>query len=834
MRNRFRFPSLLLPGLASLALAAGAAAQSVEVDQGKIVFQSSAGLQLFVADAPADITELHVLELGDTVAVTWQSQGQPHYAFSLDGGLRFSRDRVTDYKIRLRYADFDPLVDGEPIVPGTLEARAGQGLYIVQYVIQGLEPWREQIRAMGAVDHRFLANHANIWRMDPQTADDVAELPFVRWVGEFHPAYKLENELLDAFLTESFEPERRYNIVVGEWGPAEKAIVSDVVTGLGGEVLQSIEQGWIVEASLTPQILLEVIHQGEVLGIDRKGDPETDMNNGRVVFGSEHVFNMAGYEGDGLHGEVMDGNLDTSHVDWAKAPLLSTSVSGDQSHGTCTFGINFALGLSGAGTKGTLPQAQGVFSDYGLYGNRYTHTAKIVDPGQPYTVVYQSNSWGDPRTTTYTSVSQEMDDIIFINDLTITQSQSNAGTQNSRPQAWAKNVVAAGGINHFNNQNDADDRWNFGASIGPAQDGRVKPDLSAWYDSVWTSDADPGGYVSGDDYQNMGGTSAASPIIAGHLGMIYYMWHNGDFGNPTPGATVFQNRPHNTLVKAMGVNSARQYPMSQTDITRFNQGWGKPDLTYLYDNRDDIFYVNETDILTNGQSISYTVDISPLAPEFRATLVYSDRAGTTSSSQHRINDLSLRVTDPGGTQYWGNNGLTTSNYSSSGGTSNTKDTVENVIVSSPLGGQWTIEVFADEVNQDTHVETGAIDADFALVVSPTSTGGSNTDLITLVGPTNVGVGWTVTWDFSGGPPNGSWWLLRSFNGNGTTIMGHPFDIGDPWAIVTSGVLDVAGAGSYTTQIPSAASGLTIYLEIGALDVSGTFGFDSNMLVMTVS
>ncbi len=37
--------------------------------------------------------------------------------------------------------------------------------------------------------------------------------------------------------------------------------------------------------------------------------------------------------------------------------------------------------------------------------------------------------------------------------------------------------------------------------------------------------------------------------------------------------------------------------------------------------------------------------------------------GTTSAAQHRINDLSLKVTSPSGTVYWGNNGLTDGNLS---------------------------------------------------------------------------------------------------------------------------------------------------------------------------
>ena len=69
------------------------------------------------------------------------------------------------------------------------------------------------------------------------------------------------------------------------------------------------------------------------------------------------------------------------------------------------------------------------------------------------------------------------------------------------------------------------------------------------------------------------------------------------------------------------------------------------------------------------------------------------------------------------TFFWGNNGLLAGNWSTPGGVSNKVDTVENVFVQRPAAGTWTVEVRADEVNADGHVETPATDADFALVVT---------------------------------------------------------------------------------------------------------------------
>ncbi|MGE3109026.1 MAG: hypothetical protein AB7N65_15660 [Vicinamibacterales bacterium] len=100
--------------------------------------------------------------------------------------------------------------------------------------------------------------------------------------------------------------------------------------------------------------------------------------------------------------------------------------------------------------------------------------------------------------------------------------------------------------------------------------------------------------------------------------------------------------------------------------------------------------------------------------------------GDPNAAVHRINDLSLKVTSPIGTVYWGNVGLLSGNWSQPGGIENHVDTVENVFIQTPVAGTWRIDVIATEVNQDAHLETLEKDADYALVISGgTVTGSGN-------------------------------------------------------------------------------------------------------------
>ncbi|MCP3919278.1 MAG: PKD domain-containing protein [bacterium] len=252
-------------------------------------------------------------------------------------------------------------------------------------------------------------------------------------------------------------------------------------------------------------------------------------------------------------------------------------------------------------------------------------------------------------------------------------------------------------------------------------------------------------------------------------------------------------------MKALAINTATQWTFSGTghDLTRTHQGWGHPDLATAWNLRNDMFVVDETDVLTELDSTIHTLTVDPGEPAFKATLVYRDRPGTTSSSLHRINDLDLRVTAPGGTVYWGNNGLHANMWSTAGGGANDVDTVENVFVQSPAAGQWLVEVIASEINQDSHSETGALDADYALVVSGANEGPPPAPVADFsASPTSGVTPLAVAFsDLSTGGPNAWSW---DFGDGGTSTLQNPGHLyGTPGDYTV--ILTVTAAGGIDTE-----------------------------------
>lgn len=652
----------------------------------------------------------------------WGFDGAPVAWYAVDpSGEGFLGAAPTSDDLFLKYARFDPL-RGEPPVPEALRAEPGSSLRIVQFFAPLTGAARSDLEAAGVRFLKFLPSNAWIVRDESGGARGsgpraglaaLAGRGDVRWVGPFHAAYKADRALL-----ERAGGRVTVNIQVFRTGMDQKRIVAAAVEALGGKVESLPAGGYLLRATLDAASLRSVLRMDEVMRADEWGPGGADMDLARQISGANYVEATLGYIGQGVRGEVLDSNIRATHVDFQNPGVLlhGPTPAGPTDHGTGCYGIVFGKGVGNPQARGCLPGAeQGIFGDREEITDRYAFTMQSVDAQGPYRAVFQASAWGGDLTTQYTTQSMEMDHIIFDSDLAIFQSMSNAGTQQARPQAWAKNVIACGGIIHNNTLARSDDGWFGGASIGPAADGRVKPDLAHFYDDVlspWDG--------SDTDYYQFFGTSSATMITAGHAGLLMQMWHEGVFAGHGAKATVFESRPRAATARAMLINSAYRYPFASPadDLSRAKQGWGMVDLQALHERRLQTFIVDESVALTAGATARYRFAVGAGGGPLRATLVYRDPPGNTVSSVARINDLSLRVTAPGGAPvYWGNNGLLNGNWSVAGGSANTIDTVENVFIEAPAEGTWTVDVLATEVNEDGHPGTPAIDAVFALVVS---------------------------------------------------------------------------------------------------------------------
>ena len=626
-------------------------------------------------------------------------------------------------RINLRYQSFDPSVS-QPEVPQALRSTAKMQMHIVQFAGVPTQADRDAIVAAGGKVIGYLPVNAYVVRMTAGQATAVGDHRSVRWIGGYQPAYRIEPELLKMQAWQNPQPVR-YNLVVAD-KHSDKPALANQIQAIGGTVDNEQTGSLLFTVTLTGPQLLQAAGMDEVLWIDRWSAPEEDMDNARIQGGGNYVESQGGYTGSGVNSHIYEG-VEATHPDFTGTVTNVRSGGAAQTHGHATAGIVFGNGNSNPAVRGMAPDAGKFYTNYSSVNtSRWQVFSDLVNI---HNVSHTTASWGDARTFFYTSVSADADDITFDHDLAWTQSQSNAGNQDSRPQAWAKNIFSIGGVNHANNSNAGDDSWqNGGASIGPASDGRIKPTLCAYYDNIGTSDrTGSAGYSSGSWTSSFGGTSGATPIVAGHNTIALQMYTEevspgvGLFGQPlrVPGGTTHQNRPHFPTLKGLQVVSATQYSFNSgsSDNRREHQGWGFPDLETMYDNRAKMYIVDETDVIFPGQARQHTITVANGEPSLKICLNWNEPAGNPAAASQLINNLSLRVTAPSGTQYWGNNGLNSGLWSSAGGSEDTINSIENVFVQNPQSGQWIVEVIGSGIVADNHVETAGVDADYSLVVA---------------------------------------------------------------------------------------------------------------------
>jgi serine protease AprX len=644
------------------------------------------------------------------------------FSYSRDGGQTWSEPEPLQTELTLRGGRIEP---GRrmPAVPPDLELPADGRLFVVQFNAVALPEWRDALAAAGVELLQHVPQNAFIVRMDPGLIPSTMDLPFVERVEPYHPGYRLE-PAVESWLRERGTPgeERRFRVVaVGEDETTKRRLLK-AMEDLGGVLPGGMPGGGIFDVWLTRAELHATAALDDVLSIEFTGDPHTAMDLVRQDDGANWLETglVTGWCGQGVRGEVMDAGFQTTHQDF-DGIMLHGSVGVDP-HGTAVYGIVFGNGNrdgdGSAQATGNLPCGQGIVASWGCFLDRMTLTQQLKT--SPYYASFQTNSWfcGD-ITNTYTSYARDLDDVAWRQDFAILQAQGNYSTSGSAPFAIGKNVISVGGIRHQNTLSTTDDNWTNGASVGPASDGRIKPDISYWYDNIFTTDMEPGGYAAGLYYSGFNGTSAATPQAAGVLGLIAQMWSENVWRTNPAGSTVFERLPHASTLKALLVNSTQQYTFSGTghDLTRTHQGWGRPSAQVAKNRAARSLIVNQGVPLQFAQTATYQVDVEPGTADLRVTLVYPDPPAVPGAAVHRINNLDLKVVSPSGTIYYGNNGLAAATTSTSGGTPNTLDTVENVLLANPAVGRWTVEVRAAQINQDGYLGTGAVDAVFSLVVT---------------------------------------------------------------------------------------------------------------------
>jgi hypothetical protein len=121
--------------------------------------------------------------------------------------------------------------------------------YLIQFRGPIREEWKATVREAGGKLLGFVPHHAFIVKMNDGTAEKVAALPAVKWVGLYHPTYKIPPRLA-AQAQASSEP---LVVTIMTFDPSVVEEIAAIVEKLGGEPLdwQPSSRWGLVRAEIT-------------------------------------------------------------------------------------------------------------------------------------------------------------------------------------------------------------------------------------------------------------------------------------------------------------------------------------------------------------------------------------------------------------------------------------------------------------------------------------------------------------------------------------------------------------------------------------------------------
>ncbi len=638
-----------------------------------------------------------------------------------------------------------------------VEARTS-GLFLIQFEDRLQSVWQEQLRHAGVALLRSVPDDAFVAQLDQAKLSGIWAMPFVRWVGEYRADHKIHEALHASFK----------NPPPGKMAPVSVLLSPRATawdTALARRLLRNIRHasqsgfGKVLQGEISFAQLPALARSSGVLWIEpapkfRLLDEVASKIVGGDAEGHPTAVQQLGFDGKGVTVAVADsglqnGDKETMHPDLAGRVDeffyygALTDASDGHSHGTHVTGIIAGDGAVGETDEngflyglGVAPKshivAQRIFDGAGGYEAPDSYgqlTRDAVSAG----AAIGSNSWGEEAEGRYDISAMEFDALVRDADIQTPGDQPyilefSAGNAGPRARsiyspAVGKNVIATGA-----SQNNRFDLFIYDAgqeamadfsSRGPCEDGRIKPDVVApgtWIASLQSASAsDENAWLPiSSSYQYQGGTSQAGPHVSG-AAAVFVQYYRETHTNAMPSPA---------LVKAALINSAVDMDNELGDpffgtgpVPNDDEGWGRVDLTELIGSDRSFEFVDQTEALATGQTYQKRFYLASSLLPLKVTLAYTDVPGFPPVAiPALINDLDLEVIAPNGTTYRGNQFLDGESVTLSSGT-DAINNVEAVHLSEPDAGEYVVRVQARNVVEDARKDTGAIDQDFALVIS---------------------------------------------------------------------------------------------------------------------
>lgn len=410
--------------------------------------------------------------------------------------------------------------------------------------------------------------------------------------------------------------------------------------------------------------------------IDEPGQPENfrSRTNSRSNTISTQYAGGLNFDGTGMNVMLQDDGIIGPHIDYTgRIDLRVTTNSGN--HGDHTSGTIMSAGNLNPRGRG---MASGAFLL--VYGSDNANYNLVPNLYNNEDVVITSKSYSNGCNAGYTTLARQLDQQVRqLPALIHVFSAGNSGTSDCSYGAGAgwgnitgghkvgKNVVTVGNLSYT-------DVLAGSSSRGPAEDGRIKPDVCAVGTNVFST-------MDVNSYQTISGTSMACPGVAGVFTQLYHAYKTMNSGN----------NPLSGLMKGIVLNTCDDIGNVGPD---YKHGWGRINARRAYEVLSNNQYLSST--VSQSGSNSHIINVPANTSQVKIMVYWTDYEAVAGASVALVNNINMQVVDPSSTTFnpWvldPTPNATSLNNIAVRGIDNLNN-MEQVTIDNPTAGNYTVNV----------------------------------------------------------------------------------------------------------------------------------------------
>ena len=446
------------------------------------------------------------------------------------------------------------------------------------------------------------------------------------------------------------------------------------------------------------------------------------------------------------------GKMD-AHVDFASR-LQYVDSNGD----SATVNVDHATAVTGQiGSAGTAqPAAKGVapgvsMLGYSLAGTNESFAITDITDAASKGARISNHSYGPANLSTfgdYQTISADWDGALRSNNAVgAFAGNEEPGSTAQRIDFFvgAKNTICVAASNANAHAGDlspltskSDGITSFSHS-GPMNDGRIKPDLVAFGESVSLDKGTSG-------LQSVSGTSFSTPAVIGVMALLFQEYK-----------VKLGVEPSAAMGKAILCNSATDLGLSGPDAV---YGFGLVNAEAAIKTADLFVDTSKSPFFegtaSNKSVENFTVAVEDLT-QLKLTLCWMDVAGDPKAARALVNDLDLEVIAPDGSTTSFPFSLNASSPASAATNTgpNRVDPIEQVVVNAPANGNWTVYVKGFSIPNGDQSFAVCLNVQklpplIAAVILASPTEGPAQLEVSFSGAKSTGTSLSYEWDFGDG------------------------------------------------------------------------------------